>query len=107
MERPVPRLAGLPRNAAPPESNRRNAPSMNKKNFDLKRKQLGQRHHKLLQRPNAKQKDGNGIFDRYQSPVLTAEHTPLSWRYDFNHAANPHLMTRLGINSVFNVGAME
>ena len=39
--------------------------------------------------------------------MLTAEHTPLAWRYDFNHATNPHLMTRLGINSVFNVGAME
>jgi 4-O-beta-D-mannosyl-D-glucose phosphorylase len=39
--------------------------------------------------------------------VLTAEHAPLSWRYDFNYATNPHLMTRLGINSVFNVGAME
>jgi len=80
---------------------------MNRKNFDLKLKQLEQRHHKLLQRPNTKLKDGNGIFDRYQFPVLTADHTPLSWRYDFNHAANPHLMTRLGINSVFNVGAME
>jgi 4-O-beta-D-mannosyl-D-glucose phosphorylase len=80
---------------------------MNKKQFDLKLKQLEQRHRKLLQQPNPKQKDGTGIFDRYRFPVLTAEHTPLSWRYDFNHATNPHLMTRLGINSVFNVGAME
>ena len=80
---------------------------MNKKHFDLKLKQLEQRHRKLIQRPNPKQKDGNGIFDRYQFPVLTAEHTPLSWRYDFDYANNPHLMTRLGINSVFNVGAME
>jgi 4-O-beta-D-mannosyl-D-glucose phosphorylase len=80
---------------------------MNRKNFDLKLKQLEQRHHKLLQHPNTKRKDGNGIFDRYQFPVLTAEHTPLSWRYDFDYANNPHLMTRLGINSVFNVGAME
>jgi 4-O-beta-D-mannosyl-D-glucose phosphorylase len=31
----------------------------------------------------------------------------LFWRYDFDYATNPHLMTRLGINSVFNVGAME
>jgi 4-O-beta-D-mannosyl-D-glucose phosphorylase len=80
---------------------------MNRKNFDLKLKQLEQRHRKLLQRANPKQKNGNGVFDRHQFPVLTAEHTPLSWRYDFNHATNPHLMTRLGINSVFNVGAME
>ena len=61
----------------------------------------------LLQRPNRRRNNGNGIFDRYQFPVLTAEHTPLSWRYDFDFAANPRLMTRLGVNSVFNVGAME
>ena len=29
------------------------------------------------------------------------------WRYDLNRATNPHLLTRLGINCVFNVGAME
>ena len=58
------------------------------------------------QEPSAAE-HGNGIFDRYEHPVLTAEHTPLAWRYDFNHASNPHLMTRLGINCVFNVGAME
>jgi 4-O-beta-D-mannosyl-D-glucose phosphorylase len=38
---------------------------------------------------------------------VTAEHTPLFWRYDFNPATNPHLMTRMGINCAFNVGAME
>jgi 4-O-beta-D-mannosyl-D-glucose phosphorylase len=80
---------------------------MTKSAFTLKLKQLKQRHQQLLRRPNRKHKTGNGIFDRYEFPVLTAEHTPLSWRYDFNHASNPHLMTRLGINSVFNVGAMD
>ncbi len=80
---------------------------MTKKNFDQKLKQLQQEHRKFLQRPNRKQKQGNGIFDRYEFPVLTSEHTPLSWRYDFDHGTNPHLMTRLGINCVFNVGAME
>ncbi|MGH9593838.1 MAG: glycosidase, partial [Bryobacteraceae bacterium] len=80
---------------------------MTKTSFQQKLKQLQQQHQKLLKRPNRKQKQGNGIFDRYEFPVLTAEHTPLFWRYDFNHADNPHLMTRLGINCVFNVGAKE
>jgi 4-O-beta-D-mannosyl-D-glucose phosphorylase len=80
---------------------------MNKNAFALKLKCLRQQHRQLLQRPNRKQKYGNGIFDRYQFPVLTADHTPLAWRFDFNYATNPHLMTRLGINSVFNAGAME
>lgn len=61
----------------------------------------------MLQRRNRRSKNGNGIFDRYEFPVLTAEHTPLFWRYDFDRTHNPHLMTRLGVNAVFNVGAME
>jgi 4-O-beta-D-mannosyl-D-glucose phosphorylase len=80
---------------------------MTKKQFAQQLKRLQQQHRMLLQRPNRRRNNGNGIFDRYQFPVLTAEHTPLSWRYDFDFAANPRLMTRLGVNSVFNVGAME
>ena len=80
---------------------------MTKKAFTQKLKHLQQQHQKLIRRPNRRQKNGNGIFDRYEYPVLTADHTPLSWRYDFDPKTNPHLMTRLGINCVFNVGAME
>lgn len=49
----------------------------------------------------------NGLFDRYVHPVLTAAHTPLFWRYDLNPATNPYLMERMGINGVYNAGAME
>ncbi len=75
--------------------------------FNLRLKQLRLAHAALLKRRNHRQAGSNGIFDRYQYPILTAEHTPLFWRYDFDYANNPHLMTRLGINSVFNVGAIE
>jgi 4-O-beta-D-mannosyl-D-glucose phosphorylase len=75
--------------------------------FGKKLKLIQQQHAKLIRLKNRPRKNGNGIFDRYENPVLTAEHTPLTWRYDFNHARNPHLMTRLGVNAVFNVGAME
>src|SRR5271169_27164 len=80
---------------------------MTKTIFQNKLKSLQRAHAQLLRRKNRPQKTGNGIFDRYEHPVLTNEHTPLTWRYDFNHATNPHLMTRLGVNCVFNVGAME
>ena len=80
---------------------------MTRKSFAQALKQLQQRHQRLVQRRNRARKDGNGIFDRYERPVLTAEHVPLTWRYDFDCKTNPHLMTRLGINCVFNVGAME
>jgi 4-O-beta-D-mannosyl-D-glucose phosphorylase len=80
---------------------------MTKTEFSKKLKRLQHNHAGLIRQKNRPQKNGNGIFDRYEHPVLTAEHTPLTWRYDFNHASNPHLMTRLGVNAVFNVGAME
>lgn len=75
--------------------------------FKTRLKELQSTHDAFLNRRNRPQKDGNGIFDRYENPVLTAAHTPLAWRYDFDPKTNPHLMTRLGVNCVFNVGAIE
>ena len=49
----------------------------------------------------------NGLFERYRYPVLTATHTPLTWRYDLNPSTNPFLIERMGINGVFNPGAMQ
>lgn len=40
--------------------------------------------YKRLIYKNTKQNLGNGIYDRYQNPVLTAEHTPVFWKYDLN-----------------------
>jgi 4-O-beta-D-mannosyl-D-glucose phosphorylase len=61
----------------------------------------------LIERPNQVIKNGNGIFDRYKYPVLTAAHTPLFWRYDLNSESNPYFMERFGINAVFNAGAIK
>ena len=80
---------------------------MTKDQFKIQLKKLQQSHERLIKRRNRAQNEGNGIFDRYELPVLTAAHTPLAWRYDLNYSTNPHLLTRLGINCVFNVGAME
>ena len=49
----------------------------------------------------------NGVFERYGRPVLTAEHVPLDWRFDLNPVTNPLLLERMGINAVFNPGAIE
>lgn len=48
----------------------------------------------------------NGLFERYEYPVLTRDHVPVSWRYDFNPKTNPFGMERLGINAVLNSGAL-
>ncbi len=55
---------------------------------------------KLIARKNQKTDFYNGIYDRYEYPVLTREHIPLTWRYDLNPKTNPYFMERLGINAV-------
>jgi 4-O-beta-D-mannosyl-D-glucose phosphorylase len=68
---------------------------------------LQTRHDQLLHLPNEKEKVGNGIFDRYAYPVLTAAHAPLTWKYDLNPATNPYLMERIGLNATLNAGAIK
>jgi len=68
---------------------------------------LEQEQERLLQETNDKEETGNGIFDRYKNPVLTAAHTPFNWRYDLNADTNPYLMERFGINAVMNAGAIK
>jgi 4-O-beta-D-mannosyl-D-glucose phosphorylase len=80
---------------------------MKKKEFNQRLADLIKKHEKLVIRKNKKLKKGNGIYDRYKYPVLTAEHTPLFWRYDMNYVTNPFLMERMGINAAFNSGAIE
>jgi 4-O-beta-D-mannosyl-D-glucose phosphorylase len=75
--------------------------------FEERKKQLTERYESLLARRNEALPYGNGIFERYKYPVLTAEHTPLIWRYDFNPKTNPYFMERLGVNCVFNPGAIQ
>ncbi len=62
----------------------------------------------LLNRPNRVEPlFYNGIYDRYQYPVLTREHIPLFWRYDLDQETNPYFQERLGVNAVMNSGAIE
>lgn len=75
--------------------------------YQQRLERLEQDYETLIQRPNVPTRHTNGVFQRYQHPVLTAEHTPLFWRYDLNSATNPFLMERLAINAVFNPGAMD
>ena len=61
----------------------------------------------FLSRVNHKTDFYNGVYDRYEYPVLTREHIPLTWRFDLNQETNPYFMERLGVNCVFNSGAIE
>jgi 4-O-beta-D-mannosyl-D-glucose phosphorylase len=75
--------------------------------FERRLQSLQKFHNELIQQKNSRHELGNGIYDRYENPILTAQHTPLSWRYDLNAATNPYLMERFGINATFNAGAIK
>ena len=40
------------------------------------------KYNELIARKNVKSDFYNGIYERYEYPVLTREHIPLTWRYD-------------------------
>lgn len=69
--------------------------------------EICQKHKALLEKPNKRIKDSNGVFERFENPVITKEHAPLEWRYDLDVTSNPFGMERIGINSTFNPGAIK
>ena len=75
--------------------------------YDNRLHSLTKEYDELISRENEKILPGNGVFERYKYPILTADHPPLEWRYDFNPETNPYLMERFGINAVFNAGAIK
>lgn len=80
---------------------------MKKAEFQRAVRGLLANQERLLKRKNRVASGGNGVVRRYRNPVVTADHVPVTWRYDLSFASNPHLMERLGVNAAFNPGAME
>lgn len=76
--------------------------------FNARMNSVKEEFDRLIHKKNIPAKEaGNGIFTRYEHPVVTAAHTPLEWRYDFNPETNPFFMERFGINAAFNAGALK
>ena len=69
--------------------------------------ELTQNYEALINRKNEICNNSNGIYKRYYHPVLTAEHAPLIWKYDFDEKQNPFMEERIGINAVMNTGAIK
>ncbi|MBX2877977.1 MAG: glycosidase [Saprospiraceae bacterium] len=69
-------------------------------------KELLTKHEQLVNAKNEPMQGGNGVYQRWKQPVLTAAHTPVFWRYDLDEEANPYLMERQGVNAAFNAGAI-
>ncbi|WP_026728052.1 glycoside hydrolase family 130 protein [Flavobacterium denitrificans] len=76
--------------------------------FQDRKATLEKEHKALIEQKNAPEENaGNGIYQRYQNPVVTAAHVPLNWRFDLNEKTNPFLQERIGMNAAFNAGAMK
>lgn len=75
--------------------------------YDNRLRLLQEAHETLITHANRIILPGNGIFERYEYPVLTNEHAPLEWRYDLNPETNPWLMERIGVNATMNAGAIQ
>ena len=75
-------------------------------NFNQRKAFVEAQHEALVTRKN-NPIEGNGIFNRYEFPVVTAAHAPLLWRYDYNPETNPFFMERIGVNATLNAGALK
>jgi 4-O-beta-D-mannosyl-D-glucose phosphorylase len=75
--------------------------------FEDRKARLISLHEALISRKNERLFSSNGIYERYRFPILTRDHVPLHWRYDFDPATNPRLMERNGFNATFNAGAIK
>ncbi len=75
--------------------------------FEARKIRIEKEHETLLSKPNEELFSTNGIFSRYKNPVLTRDHVPLKWRFDYNKETNPYFMERIGFNATMNSGAIK
>lgn len=75
--------------------------------FKSRKEKISADHEALLNKINEKLFSVNGIYERWANPVVTRNHIPLDWRFDFDPQTNPLFMERIGYNATFNAGAMK
>lgn len=75
--------------------------------FNERLQYIRQEYEALITRTNKPTPDTNGVYQRYENPILTGKHAPYFWKYDLNPATNPLLLERIGVNAAFNAGAIK
>ena len=80
---------------------------MTRSEFNHRLERIFKEYQLYINQPNKKCNHGNGIFNRYENPILTRKHIPPFWCCDLDYETNPYLMTRMGINTTFNAGAIK
>lgn len=74
--------------------------------FESRRIKVQSDYEATITKQNTKLFSENGVYERWADPVLTSAHIPPFWKYDMNPETNPYFMERLGVNCVFNPGAI-
>ncbi len=75
--------------------------------FEQRKTRIEKEYEEYVTRKNEPLFSTNGVYDKYKYPILTREHVPLTWRYDFNKETNPYFMERISFNAAFNSGAIK
>jgi len=70
-------------------------------------KQLKRYQEELIAKKNQMCPSSNNIYNRYVNPIITDNHVPLEWRFDFNSDTNPFFLERIGVNGTYNAGAIK
>jgi len=74
--------------------------------FERQRVYVVEKQRLLLEKANVGLSNAGKVVTRYLNPVMTKEHIPLTWRYDFNPLTNPHFLERIAFNATMNAGAL-
>ncbi len=78
------------------------------KTFEKLQANIFETYNDLISKENTIDKLwNNNIYSKYINPIITREHIPPFWKYDFNPKTNPYCLERLGINATLNSGAIE
>lgn len=75
--------------------------------YETRRRLAEGRYEETVSRRNRELESLNGIYSRYQYPIITADSVPPVWRYDYNPETNPMFMERIGVNATLNSGAIK
>lgn len=79
----------------------------NNKRFEKRLELLRQDYKLLLNEKNKRISQSHGLYSRYVNPILIPDHIPLDWRFNLNPEENPELIQTIGVNAVFNAGAIK
>jgi len=74
--------------------------------YDKRSEQLKNNYQEIITKSNKIEAYNNGVYSRWENPIITTEHIPYFWKYDLNENTNPLLVETMGINATFNSGAI-